>query len=204
MRHEVAAFYRALHVHVTFDVQGMYAQLTSYGEHKPADVLVPSSATGSDKATALDITVTDPTNKTVSDRGSDRKPLVAAAIWHTVKLGKRRRALEEAGDQGLPSTKGPLVVETIGPLGRRHRKGRSQLSNGGGPTHTRSTPEQAGAKSWCISISIPGADGSKELEHRWSANKFSLYCVLATKFFNVTCQDASRIRSSVDTNCQKA
>ena len=44
------ALSRALYVHVTLEVRGLYAQLTSYGEHKPADVLVPASATGTYKA----------------------------------------------------------------------------------------------------------------------------------------------------------
>ena len=62
VREVVAAIYKALRDHVTVEVQGLYAQLTSYSEHKPADVLVPASATGSDKATALEITITDSTN----------------------------------------------------------------------------------------------------------------------------------------------
>ena len=48
MRDVVAAIYRALHVHVTVEVRGLYAQLTLYGEHKPEDVLVTASATGAD------------------------------------------------------------------------------------------------------------------------------------------------------------
>ena len=59
VRDMVAAIYRALRMHVTVEVRGLYAQLTSYGEHKPADVLVPASVTGTDKATALDITITE-------------------------------------------------------------------------------------------------------------------------------------------------
>ena len=112
---------------VTVEVQGLYVQLTSYEEHTPADVLVPASATGTDKEIALDITITDPTNKAALDRGTDRKPQVAAAVRHTVKLGTQKRALEEAGDQGLPFTKGPLVFETAGTIGRSHRHGGSQL-----------------------------------------------------------------------------
>ena len=104
------------------EVQGLYAQLTSYEEHTPADVLVPVSATGLDNATALDITITDPTNKTALDRGSDRKPLVAAALRHKVKLGTHKRALEEAGDQGLSFMKGPLVFETTGAMGEETQK----------------------------------------------------------------------------------
>ena len=75
------------------------------------------------------------------DRGSDRKPLVAAEVrhmgklgthknWtglhmilvaaevrHMGKLGTHKKALEEAGDQVLPFTKGPLVFETTGAMG---------------------------------------------------------------------------------------
>ena len=69
-----------------------------------------------DKATSLDVTITDPTNKTALDRGSVRKPLVAAAVRHRVKLGTHKKALEEAGDQSLPFTKGPLVFETTGAM----------------------------------------------------------------------------------------
>ena len=41
---------------------------------------------------------------------------MAAAVRHMVKLGSHKRALEEAGDQGLPFTKGPLVFETTGAI----------------------------------------------------------------------------------------
>ena len=76
---------------------------------------------------ALDITITDQTNKTALERGSDGRPLVAAAVRHTAKLGTHKKALEEAGDQGLPFVKGPQVFETTGAMGRRHRSGASQL-----------------------------------------------------------------------------
>ena len=46
----------------------------------------------------------------------------AAAVWHTVKLGTQKKALEEAGDQGLPLTKGPLVFETTGAMGEETQK----------------------------------------------------------------------------------
>ena len=159
MRDVAAAIYRALHVHVTVEVRGMYAQLTSYEEHTPADVLVPASATGTgtDKATALDMTITDPTNKTALDRGSDRKPLVAAAVRHTVKLGTHKRALEEAGEQGPPFTKGPLLFETIGAMGEETQK------------WWKSIVEMEADRR------IPGAPQSRweqGLEHTWSANKF--------------------------------
>ena len=62
------------------------------------------------------MTIMDPTNKIALDRRSDRKPLVAAAVWHTVKLGTHKRAREEAEDQDLPFTKGPLVYQTTGAM----------------------------------------------------------------------------------------
>ena len=163
MQDVVAAIYRALHVHVTIEVRGLYAQLTSY-EHKPADMLVPAPATGTDKATTLYITITDPTNKTAFDRGSDRKPLVAAAVRHKVKLGTHKKALLEAGDQGHPFTKGSLVFETAGAMREETQK-------------------------WWKSIvemeadqRIPGAPQSRReqgLEHTRSANKFSSYWLQA-------------------------
>ena len=63
-----------------------------------------------------------PTNKTALNRGTDRKPLVVAAVRHTVKLGTHNRALEEADDQVLPFTKGPLVFETTGAMGEETQK----------------------------------------------------------------------------------
>ena len=54
--------------------------------------------------------------------------------------------------------------------------------DGGRPTHTRSTPEQTGARARAHVVS-----------------KQALI-VLATNVFNVTCQDASRIHSTVDNN----
>ena len=64
----------------------------------------------------------DPTNKTALDSGSDGKPLVAVAVRHTVKLGTHDRALEKAGDQGVLFTKGPLVFETTGAMGKETQK----------------------------------------------------------------------------------
>ena len=51
---------------------------------------------------------------------------------------------------------------------------------GGRPTHTRGTPEQTGARARAHVVS-----------------KQALI-VLATNFLNVTCQDTSRLHSSVD------
>ena len=109
-------------------------------EHKPADAHI--SIGDRDKAKALDITITDPTNKTALDRGSDRKPFVAAAVRHTVKLGTHKRALEEAGDQGVPFMKGPLVGGATDTVGDNCRDGCR-------PTHIyQEHPKADGRKGW--------------------------------------------------------
>ena len=105
---------------------------------------------------------------------------MAAALRHTIKLGTHTRALEEAGDQGLAFTKGFLVFETTRAMGEERQK-------------------------WWKSIvemeadqRITGAPQSRQeqgLEHTYSANKFSSYWLQNS---NVTCQDASKIHSSVD------
>ena len=107
---------------------------------------------------SLSLSITDPTRKTALDRGSDRKPLVAAAVRHTVKLGTHKKALEEAGVQGLLFTEGPLVFETTGAMGEETEK------------WWESTVEMEADQR------IPGAPQSRReqgLEHTWSANKFS-------------------------------
>ena len=52
--------------------------------------------------------------------------------------------------------------------------------DGGRPVHTRSTPEHTGARARAHVVSK------------------QVLIILATNFLNVTCQDASRIHSSVD------
>ena len=56
------------------EVGGLYAVLKKNGEFRPADVLVPESASDGDKALALDVTFTDPTSKTSLEKGSDKVP----------------------------------------------------------------------------------------------------------------------------------
>ena len=101
---------------------------------------------------------------------------MAAAVRHTVKLGTHKRALGEAGDQGLPFTKGPLVFETTGAMGEETQKWRKSI--------VEMEAEQR----------IPGAPQSR----REQGLEKQVVIVLATHFLNVTCQDASRTLSSVD------
>ena len=98
MRDVVAAIYRSLHVHVTVKVQGLYAQFSSCREHKPGETLAPAPALGPDKTTGLYIPTIIKNDTAVDrgmDRGSDRKPLVAAAVRHDVKLGTHKRGRGE-------------------------------------------------------------------------------------------------------------
>ena len=114
--------YKSLHVDARTEVGGLYAQLTSYGEYKPADVLVPASASGAAKAQALDVAITDPTGKVAIQQRSHRQPLKAAEKRHKDKMYTHRKALAEAGAAGLPFTKAPLVFETTGAMGKETQK----------------------------------------------------------------------------------
>ena len=83
---------------------------------------------------------------------------MAAAVRHTVKLGAHKKALEEAGDRGLPFTKEPLVFETTGAMGDETQK------------WWKSVVEMEAVRR------IPGAPQSRRehgLEHTWPANKLS-------------------------------
>ena len=84
---------------------------------------------------------------------------MAAAVRHTVKLGthKCKRPLEEAGDQGLAFTKGPLVFETKDTMGEETQK------------WWKSTVEMEADQR------IPRAPREQGLEHTWSANNLSSY-----------------------------
>ena len=113
--------YKAVQVNFGVEVRGLYSQLTSYGEHKPADVLVYSSsvhqAQYTGKAVALDVAITDPCTKTAQNLHSDQRPLVAASDRHGQKLNNHIRAVRQAAQDGigpLPFEKAPLVLETSG------------------------------------------------------------------------------------------
>jgi hypothetical protein len=122
VRDLICDMYRSLKVDARTEVRGLYAQLTSYGEYKPADVLVPASASSAAKAQALDVAITDPTGKVAVQRLSHRHPLRAAEIRHRDKMSTHRKALTAAGANGLPFTKVPLVFETTGAMGAETQK----------------------------------------------------------------------------------
>ena len=114
--------YREVRASYGVEVRGLYALLTSYGEHKPADFLVHSGSVHEDqypgKAVALDVAVTDPTTHTsINTHHSDREPLAAAKARHQQKKGTHTRAERQAARDGtgpLPFEKAPIVMETSG------------------------------------------------------------------------------------------
>ena len=128
VRDIICEMYRSLRVDAKTEVRGLYAQLTSYGEYKPADVLVPASAIGASDAQALDVAITDPTGKVAVQRLSHRQPLKAAEIRHKDKMSTHRKALAVAGANGLPFTKVPLVFETTGAMGTETQKWWKEIS----------------------------------------------------------------------------
>jgi len=101
------------------EVAGLYSQLKSDGRYRPADVLVPASASGGDKAQALDVVITDPTCKSSLEKLSHKEELSAAAEAHKRKMQRYRRQVEDAGQHAeLPFVKVPLAFETTGAMGR--------------------------------------------------------------------------------------
>ena len=148
-----------LQIHVDVEVRGLFAQLTSYGEHKPADILEPASALGGDKPRALDLAITDPTSKSSLDTSSHTTALKAAHNRHTEKMGTFRRAEASAGGAGLSFSKLPIVFETTGAMGEETKKWWDQM----------------------MVIASETANGchlsrrARGLEHTWSANSWSSY-----------------------------
>ena len=51
-----------------------------------------------------------------------RKEASFQKAWTCYKLGTHKKALEAAGGQGPPFTKGPLVFETTGAMGKETQK----------------------------------------------------------------------------------
>ena len=159
-RNVIAAMYKALGVAAETEVKGLYLQLTSYGAHRPADVLVPGSSTKDGVAWALDVAYTDPTAATAIQHNSDKRPLSAAKARHVAKMATHRRALTTAGAAGLPFSKKPLVFETTGAMGQDAQKWWATVLEA----------EQAQR--------MPGQPTSRRdrgLEHTFSANGFATY-----------------------------
>jgi len=118
LRDIIHKMYQELGIGAEKEVRGLFSQLTSDGDHRPADVLVPPSATGGELHWALDVTITDPTNKTNLERHSDTRALAAATRVHNKKLEIFRRQLEAAGPAGLQFEKKPLAFEATGAMGK--------------------------------------------------------------------------------------
>ena len=111
-----------LHVPSEVEVAGLFSQLKSDGQHRPADVLVPASASEGGVAQALDVVVTDPTSKSSLEKESSKVPLKAAAEAHKRKMQVYQRQLEAAGQARLPFIKVPLAFETTGAMGEETQK----------------------------------------------------------------------------------
>ena len=157
LRDVIVAMYRSCRIHVDVEVAGLYAQLTSYGEHKPADILEPASARGGDKPRALDIAITDPTSKSSLDTNSHTEALKAAHNRHVEKMGTFHRAEAAAGGVGLNFIKLPIVFESTGAMGEETQKWWQQMLK----------IEKENLNEGAISRRELG------LEHTWTANNWS-------------------------------
>ena len=121
IRDIIVQMYKAIFVVVGVECKGLYSLLTTHGGHKPADVLVPPSHTGTDKFWAIDVTIVDPSLPSmVSGQRSHRVPLNAAKDKYRKKMNTHDKAVEQANRQNLvlPFDKYPLVFETTGAYGK--------------------------------------------------------------------------------------
>ena len=121
VRDTIHEMYISMGVGAEKEPGGLYAQLGSNGEFRPADVLVPASATESGKAQGLDVTITDPTTKTSLEKESDINPLKAAAEAHRRKMEVHARHVAMSPGE-LPFDKVPLAFETTGAMGVETQK----------------------------------------------------------------------------------
>ena len=159
-RDVIYEMYKSLGIGAEKEVGGLYAVLKKNGEFRPADVLVPESASDGDKALALDVTFTDPTSKTSLEKGSDKVPLKAAAEAHRKKMEVHNRHVEMEAPVELPFEKVPLAFENTGAMGKETQQWWQSVlkweseHRGVGETSSRM---QLG------------------LEHTWSANNFATF-----------------------------
>ena len=146
-----------LKVATEVEVAGLFSQLKSDGQHRPADVLVPASASEGGVAQALDVVVTDPTSKSGLRLHSDKVPLKAASEAYMRKMQGYRRQLEIAGQAGLPFVKVPLAFETTGAMGEETQQWWQSV--------LRLESEQRG------DMLLPSRRELGE-DHTWTANSF--------------------------------
>ena len=160
-RNVIGAMYKALGVAAETEVKGLYLQLTSYGAHRPADILVPGSSTEDGIAWALDVAYTDPTSATALQQyNSDKRPLSSAKARHSAKMATHKKALDAAGAAGLSFTKKPLVFETTGAMGSEAQKWWSTVLK---LEHARYVPGN------------PTSRRDLGLEHTFTANGFATF-----------------------------
>ena len=97
LRDVVHSMYKFLGVAAEKEVEGLYSQLNQSNVYRPADVLVPPSATEEGEFEALDVTITDPTNQSNLKKHSDTRALAAAVEAHKKKMECYTKQLEAAG-----------------------------------------------------------------------------------------------------------
>ena len=149
--------------------------LSSYREHKPADALVPAWG----KATPLDITITDPTNKTTWIEAATRG-YSWQQLYDTRSSGHTREHSRRQGTKVFPSRRDPWSRICRGYGGGDKEMADVNRRDGGRPTRTRSTPEQTGARAGAFAV------------------RKQIFIVLATNSLDGTCEDVSRYHSSLD------
>ena len=167
---------KGLKVEAQAEVGGLFSQLKSDGRYRPADVLVPASASGGDEAQALDVVITDPTCKTSLEKLSHKEALKAASEAHKRKMQRYQRQLEDAGQAGLPFVKVPLAFETTGAMGKETQD------------WWKSVLELEQRERGDVAAPSRRDMG---LEHTWTANSFASYWLQSMSMVNARAQAES-------------
>ena len=160
VRDVICQMYRSLGVGAETEVGGLYAVLSSNGDYRPADVLVPLSASGRDKALALDVTITDPTTKSSLEKECDVFALRAAQKAHQTKMQTHEKHVRRVAPTVLPFYKVPLAFETTGAMGKETQEWWDSVKKL--EAEKRRTAESTSRR-------------QNGLEHTWSADNFASF-----------------------------
>jgi len=120
IRDLVVEMYKWCGISVGRETRGLYAHLGGEGSQRPADVLVPASATPEGESRwALDISIVDPSCATYLAQGSASQSLRAAKIKEDKKVAAHKRFADLAAARGTPLDFKviPLVFESTGAMG---------------------------------------------------------------------------------------